>query len=178
MHTLKISYENPWLMSGVASSAKYQLILHAADTSLILISDYVHLNHPNTCWTKRKSFQTINAQQVMWGKKVAWLLTVWADRVWVYVTFSPLCSLSISTRRARVRMGSLRRQEPIMSSRYSSMPSSCSVWPLGFIMAICSTSPYAQVRTTNVHNYPHKTKCSKTLTPIICHKNIHSLLRI
>lgn len=62
------------------------------------------------------------------------------------VTFSPLCSLRSSMRRARTWMGFLRRQEPMMSSRYSSMPSSCSVWPLGFIIAICSTSPCVQSR--------------------------------
>lgn len=71
-------------------------------------------------------------------RKCCWLV----DSVQEYVTFSPLCSFSSSMRRDRVWMGSFRRQEPIMSSRYSNMPSSCSVWPLGFIMAICSTSPY------------------------------------
>lgn len=80
-------------------------------------------------------------QQIKSGhREKRWL----ADNVQGYVTFSPLCSFSSSMRRDRVWMGSLRRQEPIMSSRYSSMPSSCSVWPLGFIMAICSTSPYIQ----------------------------------
>lgn len=72
------------------------------------------------------------------NRKCCWLV----DSVQRYVTFSPLCSFSSSIRRDRVWMGSFRRQEPIMSSRYSNMPSSCSVWPLGFIMAICSTSPY------------------------------------
>ena len=39
-------------------------------------------------------------------------------------------------------MGCLKRLLPMMSSRNSSMPSSCSVRALGFIMAICSTSPW------------------------------------
>lgn len=72
-----------------------------------------------------------------------------AASVWWCVTFSPLCSFRSSMRRDKVWMGSFRRHEPIMSSRYSSMPSSCSVWPLGFIMAICSTSPWIWSRISH-----------------------------
>lgn len=57
------------------------------------------------------------------------------------LTFSPLCSFNSSVLRHRVWMGSLSRADPIKSSKYSSMPSSCSVCPFGFIIEICSTSP-------------------------------------
>lgn len=73
----------------------------------------------------------------------------------VFSTFSPRCSFRSSTRRHRTSMGSLRRQEPMMSSRYSNMPSSCSVCPLGFIMAICSTSPWQRHETRWVCRTSH-----------------------
>ncbi len=57
------------------------------------------------------------------------------------LTFSVLASPSSSTLLLSSSIGSLRLLVPMMSSRNSSMPSSCSDWALGFIWAICSTSP-------------------------------------
>lgn len=53
----------------------------------------------------------------------------------------PRCSVSASTAALRSPIGSTCRFEPMRSSRYSSRPSSCGDGALGFIIAICSTSP-------------------------------------
>ena len=68
-----------------------------------------------------------------------------------FLTFSPLSSFNVSTLLARTSIGSLNLLLPIMSSRNSSIPSSCSVWPFGFIIAICSTSPCQRI---GYHNGP------------------------
>lgn len=57
------------------------------------------------------------------------------------ITFSPRASFRVSTSLANCSIGSLKRLDPMMSSRYSNIPSSCSDWAFGFIMEICSTSP-------------------------------------
>lgn len=46
---------------------------------------------------------------------------------------------------------------PMMSSKYSSIPVSCSFCPLGFIIAICSTSPYEIINVCC--NKTHQTQC-------------------
>ena len=61
-----------------------------------------------------------------------------------YCTFSPRASFKFSTSLVNCSIGSLKRLDPIMSSKYSSMPSSCSDCAFGFIMDICSTSPWWQ----------------------------------
>uniref|UniRef100_A0A914RG90 NADH dehydrogenase subunit 5 n=1 Tax=Parascaris equorum TaxID=6256 RepID=A0A914RG90_PAREQ len=45
-----------------------------------------------------------------------------------------------------------RRLDPIISSKYSSIPSSFSVSAFGFIIAICSTSPYNILRATTAQS--------------------------
>lgn len=58
------------------------------------------------------------------------------------ITFSLLCSFSSSTFFANISIGSFSRPLPIISSRNSSIPVSCSFGDFGFINDICSTSPY------------------------------------
>lgn len=56
--------------------------------------------------------------------------------------FSPRSSFSVSTSCEACSIGSLYFVVPMISSRYSNRPSSCSFWALAFIWAIDSTSPY------------------------------------
>lgn len=56
-------------------------------------------------------------------------------------TFSDLIWFILSIRVTSKSMGSLNRFEPMISSRYSNIPSSCSDGALGFIIEISSTSP-------------------------------------
>jgi len=51
---------------------------------------------------------------------------------WSFSTSVAFCASS---------MGATWQLEPMMSSRYSRIPSSCAVGALGFIIEICSTSP-------------------------------------
>jgi hypothetical protein len=60
-------------------------------------------------------------------------------------TFSPRSSEYFSISPSASSMGSLYWFVPIISSKYSSNPSSCSVAALGFIWAMLSTSPCVQV---------------------------------
>lgn len=109
------------------------------------LTDFTVKQVPNTPPQGKPSFQKGKTCMCMYKYKYIYFFKYnkWTNvlLLGLFLTFSPLCSLRSSTRRLTVWMGCFRRQEPMMSSRYSSMPSSCSVCPLGFIMAICSTSP-------------------------------------
>src|SRR5271170_3463641 len=67
--------------------------------------------------------------------------------------FSRHTSFKDSTSFAASSMGCLYFAVPMMSSRYSSNPSSCSFCALGFICAMDSTSPYKLIPSTREEGY-------------------------
>mmetsp|Transcript_30588 Transcript_30588/g.94739 ORF Transcript_30588/g.94739 Transcript_30588/m.94739 type:complete len:594 (-) Transcript_30588:205-1986(-) len=78
------------------------------------------------------------------------------------LSFSVRASHFSSTSFEAASMGSTYAFEPMMSSRYSNKPSSCGDGALGFIIAICSTSPWRMRKRLLSRSMPLRRRSAPT----------------